>query len=321
MRFLATRAHFVAVVQKVVDMRTSNAVALDDAYLYLKKGIVNPVMNGVIQYLLDKKNSFGNTEWLKFADGIHIHPITDFLYRDPFTKRALDKPRGYAGDAVMMDYLYGLGEQYHQTSDHVGEEIFRFTTNSYSGTAVRYRRKKVAAFIDDLCLPVEGKRVLSVAAGHFREAAISRAVQSKHGEFIAVDHDSDSLAVIEKEYGHYGVRPVQGSVRELLSGKLAFSDIDFSYASGLYDYLNDEVAIKLSTRLYGFLREGGALMVANFTPDTPEIGYAEAFCKWHMIYRNEQQCEKILESCGCVDITSSRDPTRSIVFSIGYKRS
>ena len=48
-------------------------------------------------------------DWGEFARYVREnHELRQFLYQDPLTWRALDKPRGYAGDAVMMDYIYGI---------------------------------------------------------------------------------------------------------------------------------------------------------------------------------------------------------------------
>ena len=33
------------------------------------------------------------------------HPISEFVYQCPFTRHAFEKPRGYAGDAELMDYI------------------------------------------------------------------------------------------------------------------------------------------------------------------------------------------------------------------------
>src|SRR3954468_18697149 len=37
------------------------------------------------------------------------HPMAKFVLEDPYSRRAHDKPRGYAGDAVMLDYIYRPG--------------------------------------------------------------------------------------------------------------------------------------------------------------------------------------------------------------------
>ena len=40
------------------------------------------------------------------AHAIRKHPLYGLVVEDPYTRRARDKPRGYAGDAVMLDYVY-----------------------------------------------------------------------------------------------------------------------------------------------------------------------------------------------------------------------
>src|SRR5215475_11877146 len=34
------------------------------------------------------------------------HPFAELVLQDPYSRRAREKPRGYAGDAVMLDYIY-----------------------------------------------------------------------------------------------------------------------------------------------------------------------------------------------------------------------
>jgi hypothetical protein len=52
--------------------------------------------------------------WAGYARACLNHPVCRLLHQDPLTYRAFSKPRGYAGDAVMMDYIYGLGEAVRQ---------------------------------------------------------------------------------------------------------------------------------------------------------------------------------------------------------------
>src|SRR5215471_14831280 len=42
----------------------------------------------------------------EFRDACQTHPLHRMALEDPFTERAFSKPRGYAGDAVMLDYIY-----------------------------------------------------------------------------------------------------------------------------------------------------------------------------------------------------------------------
>ena len=50
--------------------------------------------------------SLSAEDWKKFAKASSQHPVRGIIHQDPFTKRAYDKPRGYAGDAIMLDYVY-----------------------------------------------------------------------------------------------------------------------------------------------------------------------------------------------------------------------
>src|SRR5690242_9529003 len=107
------------------------------------------------------------------------HPLRGLLHQDPFTYRAFSKPRGYAGDAVMMDYNYGLGEARTAAREAtlLGRAILQYMDTRPSAQAVRYRRRLLAALIDRIARR-GGASVLAIAAGHLREVELSRAVQS-----------------------------------------------------------------------------------------------------------------------------------------------
>src|ERR1041385_8765605 len=89
--------------------------------------------------------------WPHIARSCLRHPLRHLLHQDPFTYHAFAKPRGYAGDAVMMDYIYGLGEADGAMRDAtpMGRSIFRHMATRPSARAVRYRRELLANLIDD----------------------------------------------------------------------------------------------------------------------------------------------------------------------------
>src|SRR3982750_2707987 len=44
--------------------------------------------------------------WDAFVSEVRRHPICPAIHEEPFSRRAFDKPRGYAGDAPMLDLVY-----------------------------------------------------------------------------------------------------------------------------------------------------------------------------------------------------------------------
>ena len=146
--------------------------------------------------------------WQEYAGECLNHPIRELLHQDPFTYRAFAKPRGYAGDAVMMDYIYGLGEtrEAAQHATPLGRAIFSYMSSRPSAKGVRYRRELIAKIIDRVASTWRA-RVFAIAAGHLREAELSVAVQQGQlAEFVAIDQDPASLAVVARDYARFGVQ-------------------------------------------------------------------------------------------------------------------
>ena len=114
--------------------------------------------------------------WTHFVQQVALpHPLKDLLHQDPFTRRSFEKPRGYAGDADLLDFIYG--NRSADTSSAHGHSVFQYTTNAPASKAVRYRRDLLAALIDALAQERKEPRILSLACGHLREAHLSQAVQ------------------------------------------------------------------------------------------------------------------------------------------------
>jgi hypothetical protein len=172
----------------------------------------------------------------------------------------------------------------------MAEAIFRYAASAPASSAVRARRRIIARLIDQIAEQTASPRILSIAAGHLREAALSQAVrEGRIKELIALDQDKESLATITNAYGNYPIKTRQGSVKSLLSPKLAVGRFDLVYAAGLFDYLSQRLAQKLTRVMFDLLHPGGQMLVTNFVPLIPDIGYMESFMDWHLIYRTHEE--------------------------------
>ena len=269
--------------------------------------------------LRDRKAASQPADWLEFVQHCRNHRLMKLLHRDPFTFRAFSKPRGYAGDAVMMDFIYGREENWlPPEADSIGTHIFNFTTQAPASEGVRSRRAYIATKIDRLAEEIRRPHILSIASGHLREAGLSSAVRRrKTGRFVALDADPLSLAEVRESYSRYGVETFNASFREMNGSQARTGEFDFVYSTGLFDYLNQRTARRLVTGMFNMLRPGGMLLVANFLPNVRDIGYMETFMGWDLIYRSRNDMMDLtmgIPEEDVKEVTVLSEEYRNIVF-------
>ncbi|MCY2996300.1 MAG: class I SAM-dependent methyltransferase [Planctomycetota bacterium] len=274
------------------------------------QGAAAKIQAGITDFFADlnrRRSTSSSAEWNAFVKLCRLHPLRELLHQDPFTYRCFAKPRGYAGDATMLDYIYGVDEEQGPPEDttDLGRHIFAATTGSTICEAVRARRRLVAEMIDRLALEIPRPKLLSIAAGHLREADLTGALKQRRlGRWVAFDVDTDSLQEVQKCYANHGVEAVAGSVRQLFGKRLGLGEFDFIYSTGLYDYLQQPIGKRLTERMYEMLRPGGQLLIANLLPTVGERGYMETYMDWHLTYRTHPQ---MLDLATSVDQTRIRD--------------
>ncbi len=256
---------------------------------------VAETMGLLFSELQQRRDHLSPESWKQFTTmNCRHHPLLELLHQDPLSSRAFTKPRGYAGDAEMLDLLYAIedGETLPalQRSSELGRRIYHATTNQAAARAVRSRRWIIIETLNELTARMAGPHVLSLACGHLREARhCSALLQGRFGRFVAADQDRESLAVVEREVGDLGVEAVATSVRTILKGPVSLGSFDFIYASGLYDYLSQAVAQRLTERLFAMLTPGGRLLLANFLPSSSSTAFMEAYMDWWLIYRTKAE--------------------------------
>jgi extracellular factor (EF) 3-hydroxypalmitic acid methyl ester biosynthesis protein len=232
--------------------------------------------------------------------------IMPLLMDCPIHRRAFEKPLGYAGDYRMMELLCA--------EELSGESSFgRFlhlTMQNYTlGRTVRTRQKVMREAIRAaLDAPGEGPvRILAVAAGpaiELRRLLQETTELQRPLQLILLDQDAFAHEAAHRHLTrillerHHGLLPVSVeclhfSVRQLLKPSTPedhrirdqLGDFDLIYSAGLYDYLPDLVAQRLTQLLFGRLRNGGRLLVGNMVeaPDTTWV--LHYVLGWPLLYR------------------------------------
>ena len=289
---------------------------LDEVHSKLAGDCPSAAMGELFTGLDRMRYSSTAADWQLQRKRVLEHGLLAVIHEDPMTRRSFEKPRGYAGDAVLLDYIYGLSQP-TQASD-VGRSVYDYAAGRPAARGVRLRREWLAHAIDRASDRAGGRaHVLSVACGHLREAEISSALRGGGIErLIALDADPTSLGVVN-ELGLDCITTVEMSVGRLLGRAKSMGKFDLAYSAGLYDYLEPGLARRLTTCLFGTLAPGGHLIISNFLPTISDAGYMETFMGWDLIYRTEEDLAGLAAQIPSDQITSLRthsDPFGAIAY-------
>lgn len=276
-------------------------------------------LDGLFGGLQLQKMSCTPEEWRRQVQACRNHALLPMIHQDPFTYRAFSKPRGYAGDAEMMDLIYAPEERWPEPhATPLGLQIYRFTSAAPAAEGVRARRAFIADLIDYSSSSKPNQHILAVAAGHLREASITTAVRRRRfGRFVAMDVDAVSLKEVDRAYGPYGVETVPAPFVSLIKNRVNVGRFDLIYSTGLFDYLSETIGCRLVTTLFSMLNPGGQLIIANFMPAIRDIGYMEAFMDWNLIYRTRRDMVNLttdIDEAEIRDLSIFAEDSRNIIF-------
>jgi len=237
-------------------------------------------------------------DWADFVRAAREHEVRRVVHLCPLTRASYEKARGYAGDPVVLDYMYGLaeGSTFSAHPSTTPGQVYNYAICSPVASAVRYRRSRIADLIDEIARERGPKtaRVLSIAAGHLREAELSRAIQDGDlAEMRAIDQNSESVDIVDATYAHLGVVADEGSVNDLIRARKRYSNYDLVYAAGLFDSLWWPVASRLAEIMLNAVRPGGKVMIANFVPEITSAPFLEVFMDWQLIYRTKDELAEL----------------------------
>ena len=105
---------------------------MDKAFEMIQQDDVLSGMRHLVDDLHLTRSRLAQPEWESFAKVWAMsHPIREIVHLCPMTRRSFDKPRGYAGDAVMLDHIYGIehpGPDYHPAT--LAGKIYAYTINA-----------------------------------------------------------------------------------------------------------------------------------------------------------------------------------------------
>lgn len=258
---------------------------------------------------LDQLRRAAGDIWLSdVVPAVRSHPMTGRLReRSPIVEHASSWPRGYPGDAGLIDLFYGVGDASAALEDE-RRRANATVRQSQAARSVRQRRLVIADAIDHCASHHPRPEILSVACGHAREIEWSLAMaDGLVNRFVAADQDEASLNEVERHLCDRfpAVQPLRLSVRGILGGRATgLGQFHLVYAAGLYDYLPEHLARALTARLFQLLHPGGRLLIGNFSHALLDIGFMESIMDWSLIWRSEGDLAQLSTSIPVAEIAS-----------------
>ena len=266
---------------------------------FLKNEPAGSVVESLAARLHQIRQTASPAVWSQLIPLAQRHAVMGFLIQDPFTRWSFEKPRGYSGDASLLDiyYKHPSANEIVASSTPLGQEIYAYTSDAASSVAGRERRDILTASVSSVIERKENAEIFAIACGHLRESEQCDAVHGKNlKRWVAMDQDPASVRIVEDNASDARISAFKGDVRGLIRRSYDIGQFDFVYASGLYDYLPNNIGIRLLQRALEFLKPGGEFLFANFSDEIMTDGYMETFMDWPLLLRSDADMWAIINA-------------------------
>ncbi len=260
--------------------------------------------------------------------GYIFKEIFPYINRSRFVERAYYKPKGYAGDFLMMEHIYAnvpMGD------GRFGELIDAYSLQRPGSLAIRGRRRLLARQLAEHSAPIAGRgervNIMNLACGPNRELFdfLADCDYSEAIEALCVDIDSEALQYTNQ---HVNIFPHRASVRLMSENVIKWAlgrvshqieQQDIIYSAGLCDYLDVRLFRALINRCHEHLKPGGVLLLGNFSP-YPDSIFLDKLLRWELLYRTGDDLREIFSTTAFGDdVTILAEDEKVNLFAMAIK--
>jgi SAM-dependent methyltransferase len=233
--------------------------------------------------------------------------VTPLLLGCPLIDRTWNKPLGYAGDYRVMEYYYRDEFEGATAFDQLMHKLF---VQNPMAQGVVTRAHFLVDLIDTEHARVAGSgttefAVANLGCGPGREVEMWAELKPNRGPvtWTLIDQEEQALA-LAYQLGHDSVRreqrPAELKLLHLSFSKLLrqpeafnFSEQNFIFSSGLFDYLRLDRAQAVIKALYNRLVPGGLLAVGNAIGPNTNLWPPEFVADWPILYRSRDDMHEM----------------------------
>jgi len=266
---------------------------------------VDDVFRDVMDF--EKENlAIGREDKVYKLKKLFINKIRKVFVRGDYTKWSLRKPYGYAGDFKIIEDIY-LNEPKTNGFDRLFDNYFQMSAIS---SAVRNRKNDFKKFLSDFIKEKSDKplRIMDLASGpcrEIKELILENDGLCKNVIFDCYDNDLNSISFAKNVLAGLGnVNFIKENATRIAFRKNIYSLInkkyDFIYSTGLFDYFEERLAIKLISNLKRILNPDGVMIISDVRDkfSNPSVHFMEWVGEWELVYRDDEKFRNIFVQAG-----------------------
>lgn len=229
-------------------------------------------------------------KWTALRHGLRQHPVRRLVMEDPLARLVLEHPRDPASLPALRDLLLGLGEgpRMLEQASRAGRDLFAVSSQFGLPAGLRGQAAFLASVVEGVLERQPGAEILTLGAGHLREAALVRQ-RGTIGRWVAQAAQQDVLTRMRD--GLPPGLPVRG-LRCSLAGF-----VRRPYMRGCFDLITlpllpdalDAGGLRdLADAAFAALKPGGMLLLGSPAGPAPEAAWMETFLHWRPAWRTPQ---------------------------------
>ena len=273
------------------------------------QNIFNSEVNNIFMDIMnfEKNNMALNDESKVYKlKMLFVNKIRNTFVRGDLIKDSLNKPFGYAGDFRIIEDIY-VNQPSTTGFDRLFDNYFQMSSISI---AVRNRKNDFKKMIMDFVnkRKNDSLRIMSLASGpcrEIREMLLENPDISERVEFDCYDNDAHSLEFSSKKLsGFKNMTYIKENATRIAFRKdissLIDKKYDIIYSTGLFDYFEERISIKIIQNLKKLLNPGGMLIISDVRDkySNPSVHFMEWVGDWNLIYRDDDSFRDIFCKSG-----------------------
>lgn len=266
---------------------------------------INGIFRDLIMFEKDNLNR-GNEERVYKLKRLFIEWFRDDFVKGEYLNRSLKKPSGYPGDYKIIDSIY-QNSPCSVGFERLYDNYFQMSTIC---NAVRNRKEDFKQIVLDVIQKSKdfSVKIMDLASGPCRDVLeVLANLTSENKEVIFHCYDNDEKAISYARellksdprvifYKQNAVRlALKKNVKDLIEG-----NYDLIYSTGLFDYLDYKVSVRLVANLKKLLKKGSFLAISDVRDkfSNPSIYFMEWVADWNLIYRDDDSFRNIFIDAG-----------------------